>query len=365
MSAACGSTGSSVVDDASADGGSVEASEDGGFEPTPEASYESDSGCQPGVPRCQGDFGYQMCRDDHTWGGPVSCEGYSTNGTSSYCVMIDGWGYCVEPACWYWITHGLASGTAQVGVCAADGTFSRCTAGGTLEPGVCDAGCAQVGELDGLGLGYCNPACVEGARECLGGPLYRECTGGKWSDLPSACPSPQECNPVAAAAAPQIRCGGACDPGTSRCSADSSAVEACTAAGQWTVDHACALGRCLQGGQQAQCQAECTPGQSQCAYDGAATERACGDGGVWSSEATCPAGTQCRMSGPVALGCVACVGSTSTGGNAFNAIDATCQGAEITLCGPDGNWLPPSSCGDAGTCVELQRGASSIASCAF
>jgi hypothetical protein len=365
LCASCGSGRSGAGGaDRAPDGGAFEASDEGAAPADDASSYGDDAGCEPGVPRCQGDFGYQMCQDDRTWGGSVSCAGYSANGTSSYCVTIDGWGYCVDPACWYWTTHGILSGDAAVGVCSPDGTFSRCTSAGTLAPDGCDAGCTQVGTLDGVGLGYCNSPCVEGAQECLGGPLYRQCAGGRWSDVPSACAGQGVCNPLAGAT-PQIRCGGACEPGTSHCNADAGGVETCTDAGQWLPDQTCLLGRCLPGGQQAQCQAECASGQSQCAFDGAGAARSCGDAGLWNSEIACPAGTQCRMSGPVALGCVACVGSATAGGNAFSEIDGTCQGGELSLCGPDNTWQLPSSCGDGGACAQIQQGASSVASCAF
>ena len=42
-----------------------------------------DGPCMPGVPRCHGDFGYQMCEQDGTWGESHSCAGYSSNGTTS------------------------------------------------------------------------------------------------------------------------------------------------------------------------------------------------------------------------------------------------------------------------------------------
>ncbi|HEX2881858.1 MAG TPA: hypothetical protein VHO25_20170, partial [Polyangiaceae bacterium] len=81
-------------------------------------AYPSTDGglCIPGVPRCHGDFGYQQCEQDGTWGAPHSCAGYSSDGTSSYCVMTPGtetnepWAACVDPACWYWITRGFVPG---------------------------------------------------------------------------------------------------------------------------------------------------------------------------------------------------------------------------------------------------------------
>jgi hypothetical protein len=326
-------------------------------------AYAPDGGCQPGVPRCEGDFGYQMCQDDGGWGPPVSCAGYSNNGTTSYCVTINGWGYCVDPACWYWITHGFIPGATPVGVCMIDGTFARCTAGGTLAPYVCDAGCTQAGSLDGLALGYCNPACAEGAQECLGGPLYRVCSGGKWSSSPQQCPGGQTCNPVATLALPQIRCGGRCDPGTSRCSVDAAAVETCDPSGVWTLDRTCLLGRCVQAGQQAQCQAECAPGQHQCAYDGARSERSCGDAGLWNPEVLCPQGESCRMNGSVASGCVVCIGSNATGGNGYGGVDSTCIQGQLAVCGAGNVYGSLMTCEGGTACVESSTKPSSIASC--
>jgi len=343
--------GASEATDARTDGGSADG-----------AAYSGDAGCQPGVARCHGNFGYQMCMDDGTWGTSISCAGYSANGTSSYCVTIDNWGYCVDPACWYWITHGFDPAAAAVGICAADGTFSRCGTGGTLAPFVCAAGCTQAGALDGRALGYCNVPCAEGAQECLGGPLYRVCTGGKWSDSPAQCPGGQMCHPLATGAVPQIECGGACDPGTSRCAADAGGVESCTA-GQWVAGSACLLGRCVQAGPQAQCQAECSAGQHQCAYDGASGERSCADTGLWNPEVVCAQGTSCRVNGTVAVGCVACVGSNANGGNAYGGVDSACLQGGLAVCGPDNTWGPPVVCGAGTTCVQLPMQASSVASC--
>jgi hypothetical protein len=329
----------------------------------------ADGGCPRGVPRCQGNFGYQVCQDDGTWGPPQNCAGYSANGTSSYCITISGWGTCVDPACWYWIGLGAVPGPTAVGECMPDGTMKQCLAGGTLSAFSCNGVCMQVGTLDGLSLGYCAARCEDGTRECLGGPLYRVCSSGRWLDQAQACADGQPCNPAATDASSDIRCGGACDPGTSHCAADGGAIETCVAqasgagAAQWRLDRTCLLGSCRQAGLQAQCQAECTPGQHECAYDGASTERSCDPSGTWGTESACPAATSCRSSGPAPAGCVACVGSGVVGGNAFGLSDSTCQGSDIVRCGADNRWLPSSPCGDAQTCTQLQRGPSSVASC--
>src|SRR6266699_2573136 len=70
--------------------------EDGGVVREPDAGSEIDGRpdvitiygnaggpCTPGVPRCSGDFGYQVCEQEGIWGPPRSCAGYSEDGTSS------------------------------------------------------------------------------------------------------------------------------------------------------------------------------------------------------------------------------------------------------------------------------------------
>jgi hypothetical protein len=304
-----------------------------------------------------------MCHDDHTWGLSQSCAGYSANGTSSYCITIDDWGYCVDPACWYWISHGFIPGQAAVGVCEPNGTLSQCMPGGTLTTVACAGVCTAVDSLDGRALGYCGPLCAEGARECIGGALYRTCTGGKWSATPQACSGGAACNPLSVGAVPDIRCGGTCDVGTSRCQAGGSAVETCTSTGGWALDRSCLLGRCVQGGPQAECQTECAPGQRQCAYDGAASERVCNERGLWDSEMPCPEETTCRTDGAFSKGCVECLGVSAAGGNAYGGVDSVCMGNALTVCGADGRWQAPAPCPSGQTCVELQQGASSIAAC--
>ncbi|HVU52484.1 MAG TPA: hypothetical protein VHL80_17440 [Polyangia bacterium] len=325
----------------------------------------ADGPCQPGVPRCHGDFGYQMCEQDGTWSASHSCAGYSMNGTTSYCAEIpmEGggtWATCVDPACWYWLGRGALGGAEAVGVCEPDGTMQACLPGGTLAPAACAGVCTPVTTLDGRAVGYCAPECEDGARECLGGPFYRVCAGGRWGADVSSCEG--ACNPVAAGARPDIRCGGPCDPGTSRCRADDAAIEVCSAAGAWTLDRLCLLGRCRPAGPQAECETECAPGDHACAFDGAPSERVCDQQGLWMAETACPAGTSCRASGEVAIGCVACAGA----GNAFGAADGRCAaGAGVETCGADNQWHPGASCDlDGGVCTALTRGASSIATCA-
>jgi hypothetical protein len=344
--------------------------------PSPDAADATDGGygnpdgpCTPGVPRCHGDFGYQMCQQDGTWGESNSCAGYSSNGTTSFCAEIpmDGggtWATCVDPACWYWLGRGALGGSTPVGICQPDGTIRPCLAGGTVAPAApCDGVCTQVTTLDGRAVGYCAPACKDDARECLGDVFYRVCAQGRWSPDVGNCGQP--CIPVATGARPDIRCGGACDPGTSRCGTPDS-VEVCVPGGTWKTDRTCLLGRCRPAGPQAECETECAPGEHQCGFDGAGSERVCDDKGLWMPEAACATGTSCRMSGDVALGCVACVPARPGGGNAFGGSDSRCggaSGAAVETCGDDNQWLAPAECPDLVGCNEISRGASTHAGC--
>jgi hypothetical protein len=376
--ASCSSSGNAPAErpetaarDASADPGTDAATDidtDVSGEAPREAGYGNDGGpCLPGVPRCHGDFGYQMCDQDGTWSESHSCAGYSSNGTTSYCAEIpmEGggtWATCVDPACWYWLGRGALGGPTPVGICETDGSFQACNAGGTLAPASCDGVCTTVTTLDGRAVGACAPECQEGAKECLGGPFYRACAKGRWGANPGSCDA-LDCNPVATGAVPAIRCGGPCDPGTSRCRADRAAVEVCVPGGTWTTDRTCLLGRCRQAGPQAECETECAPGAHDCAFDGATSQRVCGDNGLWLAEAPCPDGTSCRFAGDEARGCVACVGAHASGGNAFGAVDSRCSPGGVETCSADDRWEPEDLCPDGNTCAALTRGPSSTATC--
>lgn len=331
---------------------------------------DPEGACTPGVPRCHGDFGYQSCQQDGSWSESHSCAGYSVNGTSSYCVEIPteeggaAWGTCVDPACWFWLTRGFLPGDTPVGACLPDGRLDRCGNGGTLKEEECAGVCTQVGMLDGRALGFCAPACASGARECVGARLYRECVDGRWSEDARACPADAACNPLAEGDIPDIRCGGPCDPGTTRCTADGGAVEVCSEAGAWEPDRVCLLGRCLPAGPQAECQAECAEGQHACAWDGAASERVCGATGLWGAELPCAEGASCRLSGTAALGCVACVGPSAPAGNAFHVADSRCDDAGLVSCGPDGTWQAAVPCAEGSACAEVAQAPSSAAACA-
>ena len=200
-----------------------------------------------------------------------------------------------------------------MGICQPDGTINACSPGGTLTPEPCNGVCTRVTTLDGRDVGSCAAACEDGARECLGGAFYRVCAGGTWK-----------------------------------------------------TDRTCLLGRCRPAGPQAECETECAPGEHQCGFDGAGSERVCDDKGLWMPEAACATGTSCRMSGDVALGCVACVGARPGGGNAFGAADSRCggaSGAAVETCGDDNQWLAPAECPDLVGCNEISRGASTHAGC--
>jgi hypothetical protein len=329
--------------------------------------YADDAPCQPGLPRCFGDFGYQVCQQDGTWGSSQTCAGYSMNGTTSFCAEIPmsgggAWGTCVDPACWYWQGRGALGGAVPVGVCEPDGTIDRCDSGGALSIQPCAGVCTQVAALDGRAVGYCAPACEDGARECLGGPFYRACANGRWG-VPEACAA-GACNPVATGALPDTRCGGACDRGTSRCSADTGAIESCGDGGAWTVARTCLLGRCVPAGAQAECETECTPGAHECAFDGASSESVCDAKGLRGADVACGAGTSCRVSGDLALGCVACVGPGG-GGNVFGAADSRCDAdGGVASCGADDQWAAGAPCAAPQVCQTVTRGSSSLASCA-
>lgn len=352
-----GSGGESAMDAmaGAADSGSIYSDLDGGA-------------CVPGVPRCHGDFGYQQCEQDGTWGPPHSCAGYSSDGTSSYCVTTvassgaDPWAACVDPACWYWITRGFIPGSTVVGICTSSTTIRQCSGGGTLSNTTCEGVCTQVGVLDGRALGYCTEQCAEGARECIGGALYRECQDGRWLAAAQLCPGGETCNPVASGAIPEVRCGGACDPDTSRCASDGANVEVCNQDQVWEAGQVCTVGTCHPAGPQAQCQAECLTDQFDCAQDGALAQRSCDEQRHWTEASACPDGTTCRISASQSLGCVECLGPL-TAGNDYGVSDSRCEAGGVAQCGEDNIWQPPEPCNPGETCSELHAGAGTVAYC--
>jgi len=334
-----------------------------------DAGYSLDaSSCIPGIPRCHGDFGYQECQQDGTWGPPHSCAGYSSNGTSSYCVMTVGsshsepWAACVDPACWYWITRGFVPGPTPVGICTSSTTIRQCNGGGTLSTETCDGVCTEVGVIDGRRLGYCSVQCIEGARECLGGSAYRECQAGRWLSELRVCEAGELCNPLGTGSTPDIRCGGVCDSGTSRCASDGLGIEVCNDAGSWEAGQACLLGTCHPAGPQAQCQADCSPDQFQCAEDGATAQQSCGERQQWTEPMACLTETSCRISAGQSLGCIECIGPLSAG-NEYGVSDSRCEAGGVAQCGEDNTWQPPTLCAASETCVELSSGASHVAYC--
>src|SRR5258706_9517574 len=96
--------------------------------PTDDSSYagsgDEDGKCQPGQTRCHGDLGFQRCTPDGEWGSSQTCGGYSDNGTSSYCAVIDEgggpWAACIDPACFWWLKSGVKLGDGRVGVCVGE-----------------------------------------------------------------------------------------------------------------------------------------------------------------------------------------------------------------------------------------------------
>lgn len=324
--------------------------------------------CLPGLTRCHGQLGFQRCTPEGSWGATQTCGGYSENGTSSYCALVDSgeelWAACVDPACWWWIDSGLATAEDQAGVCVGTGSLRPCHADGILGKSMPCAGvCRTVGELDGRALGYCDPLCEAGERECLAGPLYRECQDGVWSSMAQVCDGGEACQPLALGTHSDIKCGGPCELGSSRCSEDGTSVESCTEAGQWEAMGPCLFGRCVRSGAQAQCQTECAPGQRACASDGAPSEAVCGETGLWGEPTPCEAGSSCRVGTGGALGCVACVGSELPGGNAWGVADSRCEAAALSACGADNSYQPAEACPDGQSCVEIARGPARLAYC--
>jgi hypothetical protein len=297
----------------------------------------------------------------------VSCGGYSDNGTSSYCAIVTSgeqrWAACVDPACWWWLTNGLAATGARSGVCTGEHALAACEASGVLSASEsCEGVCQPVGAIDGRTLGFCQAGCTDGDRECLAGPLFRECEGAQWSSPAQSCPNGTTCQPLASGAHLGIRCGGACDRGTSRCSADRTAVEACNSEGLWGASAACTLGQCVQSGAQAECQTECKPGEFACAFDGDSVARTCSEAGLWLPAVPCADGASCRV-GSHSLGCLRCVGSEIAGGNAWGVADSSCVGGGIVACGAANELGESEACPDGQACVEAHRARATLAYC--
>ena len=353
--------------------GGASAANDAGTSAADDSSYagnnSADGECRSGQTRCHGQLGFQRCTPDSIWGPAQSCGGYSENGTSSYCAVFDGgdgtpWAACVDPACWWWQNSGLDPAEQRGGVCVAADQLRRCRAGILLRaPETCVGACQRVGQLDGRALGYCDTECRDGDRECLGGALYRECVKGRWSTTAQTCVDGAACQPLATSPHPDIKCGGACEAGSSRCVEDGSGSETCSAAHEWVKASPCLLGRCVQAAAQAQCQTECQPGEHACELDGAAAERTCGEAGLWNTATPCDAGTACRIGLGGALGCVKCVGADVAGGNAWGVADSHCDAGNVASCGADNTYAAAEACPSGQACVELSRGAASLAYC--
>jgi hypothetical protein len=326
-----------------------------------------DTLCRSGETRCHGQLGFQRCTPDGTWGASQSCGGYSDNGTSSYCAVVDDgggpWAACVDPACWWWLRSGVDLGEGRAGVCVGADQVRPCQASVLTTPRQCEGVCRRVAELDGRVLGYCDASCADGDRECLTGPLYRECVKGRWSPKAQSCADGAECQPLATSAHPDIKCGGACEPGASRCSGDGSSIESCDEKQEWQPASPCALGHCVQSGAQAQCQTECKPNERACAFDGAASELVCSERGLWSEPIACDAGAMCRVGTAGALGCMRCVGPNAPSGNAWGVTDSHCDASGVAECGAGNDYAAGTPCVAGQICVELARGAATLAYC--
>lgn len=217
--------------------------------------------CRSGQTRCHGELGFQRCTPEGAWGLAQTCAGYSEDGTSSYCLdqgtAEEPYAACVDPACWFWLASGLWHEGAVAGVCTGDSAIKPCNSGGiVLSERTCAGRCQTLAQLDGRALGYCVSECRDGEHECVSATEYRECAAGAWSATVSSCDAGQECQPIASGELREVRCASVCDPGTSRCSADRSAIETCDDQGAWQAAEPCALGRCISSGPVAQCQLE-------------------------------------------------------------------------------------------------------------
>jgi hypothetical protein len=330
------------------------------------AGSVGDGECRSGQTRCHGHLGFQRCNPDGKWGTSQTCGGYSNNGTSSYCAMVDEgsgpWAECIDPACWWWLQSGSDLSGGFSGVCVGQDKVRSCKSSFLTPPLQCDGVCRRVGEIDGRVLGFCDAGCVDGERECLGGALFRECVAGRWSSEAKLCADGESCQPLAAGERSDIKCGGACEAGTSRCSVDGTSIEKCTDAGEWQQAPTCMLGRCVESGAQAQCQTECQPGERACAFDGAPTEMACDDVGLWGKPSACAAGATCRVGTAGSLGCMTCVGPKTAGGNAWGVSDSHCAEG-VAACAEGDDYAPAIPCPAGQTCVELARGAATLAYC--
>lgn len=363
--------GGAITDANASDAGSSSGGIAGDPSNTDDYSYAGSSDengkCRHGQTRCHGDLGFQRCTPDGVWGLSQSCGGYSENGTSSYCAVVDDgggpWAACIDPACWWWLKNGVKLGDGRAGVCVGDDQVRPCQASSLSRPEPCTGLCRRVGEIDGRVLGYCDDACVDGEFECLTGPLYRACVNGRWSTTPLACDNGEVCQPLGLGAHSDIQCGGDCVPGTSHCGDDGMSVSRCGDDGQWEAASACTHGRCVHEGAQAQCQTECKPGEHACAVDGAPSEVVCDERGLWGAPTACAEGELCRIGSAGALGCLACVGPQVVGGNVWGVADARCEGDALVECGPENQPASGAACDTGQTCVEVKRGAASLAYC--
>lgn len=370
-----GAAGAASHDDDIADGGqsphagATSAAGASGANDSSYAGYGTDGAtCLPGLTRCHGELGFQRCEPGGVWGESQTCGGYSENGTSSYCAVVDSggepWAACVDPACWWWLESGWDGANENAGVCVGGDSIRVCHADGILSRAMpCEGVCRVVEELDGRSLGYCDPECEEGERSCLVGPLYRECVAGVWSTQTRACEGGAECLPLASGNRADIKCGGACETGTSRCAPGGAAVETCDDEREWKPLKDCLLGRCVRAGAQAQCQTECAPGEHACGFDGDDSELLCSEAGLWAAPTPCAEGSVCRTGIRGALGCLSCVGSEVPSGNAWGVADSRCEGDALAACGADNQFGAPVDCPAGQSCQQLERGAAVLAYC--
>jgi hypothetical protein len=337
--------------------------------------------CQPNTARCSGQ-NIQIC-DAATlsWKTTSTCDV-----ASSQSCLLDGNG---NPVCGDKLCALGAQGTCvQMG---GSSLFRACGSDGKLgAPAPCGQGVCATDlspTVNGVTAGSCHVQCNAGEQRCWGKNAYQTCTNGVWSTATTACPSTAgvQCKDVTQPNNMHTTVCGVCQPGTNQCvnasgSTSSGApydhIETCDNSGMWGALTACTVGTCVSGGATgAYCHAMCAPGQPVCvgsvvAVPGTTITNATTASGTCNPDGSLPAGTACATGlycrhdwGGNALGCVACVGSTT---NEAGTTDTRCTdstggqtapaNAAVEMCSASNAWggvmMCPSS--PAETCQHPQ-----------
>lgn len=303
--------------------------------------------CIPGDTRCV-DTMLAECGPDGEWSAGTPCPGTRL----CFRVPIGGASLCGDAECE--ALGNVVSAYRERGYCAGD-AIQRCGEDGRLGSAVsCETGVCIPSTYALYGQCGDPSACDEGEQQCAdyAPEAYRECIGGLW--VYDTCPTS-----TCVADGDRIACG-TCVPDSTRC--EGELVRTCGADNEWGPAERCAAGACADG----RCVAECLAGQVRCAGetvvapDGStaafAAEQVCSTLGAFAAATPCPEGTACRASstGKV-LGCVACVGTETLGGNEEGVADTRCtsDGGAVETC-ENGAWAAHSTCDSNETCVKLE-----------